>query len=139
MGSGDPIFRSGWERRVMYYLDNNKNVIKWHSENIVIPYMWVDGKTHRYYTDFYVEVRNRDGGVDHLVLEVKPKDQTPTHPDFKMPKPPRKKTTKSMKNYQDRLIALRRNQAKWESAERFCQKKGWKFKVITEDDIFRNY
>ena len=136
MEAKDPYYRSDWERRVMYYLDTNTNVTKWGSENVVIPYTWIDGKTHRYYTDFYVEIKNRQGQVEKIVIEVKPKDQCP---GGKIPKPPRKKTPKSMKNYQDRLLSLKKNELKWESAELFCKKKGWKFTVLTEEQIFRNY
>lgn len=134
MGATNPFYRSSWEYRMMYYLDHNKNVLKWNSENIVIPYKWVDGKIHRYYTDFYVEVKNREGGIDKLVIEVKPKDQCPG--SDKIPKPPRKKTAKAMKNYQDKLIALKRNELKWESAKEYCKKRGYTFTVITEDDLF---
>ena len=28
------------------------------------------------------------------------------------------------------------NQAKWEAASAFCEQKGWKFKILTEKEIF---
>jgi hypothetical protein len=28
------------------------------------------------------------------------------------------------------------NQAKWEAAENVCEKKGWKFKILTEKEIY---
>ena len=28
-----------------------------------------------------------------------------------------------------------KNQAKWEAATKFCNKKGWEFKILTEKDI----
>ena len=138
MGDKPPFYRSSWEYRMCHYLDSNVNVLRWHSENVIIPYTWVDNKTHKYYTDFYVEIRNRDGNKETLVLEIKPKDQVPHHPDFKIPKPPRKKTVKSMKNYQNRLLTLKKNELKWEAAEIFCKKKGWKFSILTEDDLYIN-
>ena len=38
---GDPtkiIYRSLWERRFMVYCDENPSIIKWASEEVVIPY-----------------------------------------------------------------------------------------------------
>ena len=38
---GDPtkiIYRSLWERRFMVYCDENPNIIKWASEEVIIPY-----------------------------------------------------------------------------------------------------
>ena len=51
------ICRSLWERRFCKYLDSNRNIIRWSSEEVVIPYYsTVDKKTHRYFPDFYVEM-----------------------------------------------------------------------------------
>ena len=56
---GDPtniVYRSGWEKRVMQTLDENSNVLRWASEEIVIPYISpIDNRPHRYFVDFYVE------------------------------------------------------------------------------------
>jgi hypothetical protein len=27
------------------------------------------------------------------------------------------------------------NQAKWKAANEFCKDRGWKFKIVTEDDL----
>ena len=38
---GDPtniVYRSGWEKRVMDWADGNSNVLRWSSEEVVIPY-----------------------------------------------------------------------------------------------------
>ena len=70
------ICRSLWERRVCKYLDENKNIIRWGSEEIAIPYYSpVDKKVHRYYPDFIVE-KKTPNGVETLIIEVKPKKQT---------------------------------------------------------------
>ena len=38
-------YRSGWERDVMMYLDQSKEVVEWNSEEFVIPYYYqVDKK-----------------------------------------------------------------------------------------------
>ena len=77
---GDPtniVYRSGWEKEVMKWLDENTNVLGWGSEEVVIPYRSpVDNRVHRYFVDFYVEAVGRDGETKKMLLEVKPKAQT---------------------------------------------------------------
>jgi len=61
----------------MKVFDENPNVISWGSEEICIPYKSpVDGKIHRYYPDFIVELKNKQGEIETLVIEVKPSKQT---------------------------------------------------------------
>lgn len=122
------VYRSGWEKRVMEWCDSNTNVISWNSEEIVIPYKSpVDGRWHRYFTDFYVEAIGRDGEKRIMILEVKPKAQTLE------PTPQKKKT----KRYITEVVTYGINQAKWNAAEEYCRDRGWEFKVITESDLFR--
>jgi hypothetical protein len=46
------------------FLDRHKDVTKWNSEEVVIPYRSpLDNKIHRYFTDFFVE---KIGDVDVL-------------------------------------------------------------------------
>lgn len=127
---GDPtniVYRSGWEKRVMEWMDVNNNVIRWGSEEVVIPYVSpLDGRYHRYFTDFYVEAKGRDGSVKKMLLEVKPAAQT------KEPKVQSRKT----KRYITEVVTYGINQAKWKAAEEFCKDRGWEFKVITEAELF---
>ena len=62
---GDPnniIYRSSWECRVMDWLDRNPDIISWASEEMNVPYKSpVDGRFHRYFPDFIVKVKSRDG------------------------------------------------------------------------------
>ena len=52
------IYRSLWERRLMVYCDQNDKVIEWGSEEIIIPYYSpLDGRTHRYFPDFYMKAK----------------------------------------------------------------------------------
>ena len=54
--SSNIIYRSGWELRLMRYLDKHPHVTRWNSEEIIVPYRSpIDGKMHRYFPDFYVE------------------------------------------------------------------------------------
>lgn len=126
---GDPtriFWRSLWERRVMDHLDRNENVIGWSSEEVVIPYISpIDNKVHRYFPDFFVQIRSKDGKPESIVLEVKPSSQA---------KPPvqRGRTTKK---YITEVMTWGVNEAKWNAAVKYCEDRNWKFKVVTEKDL----
>lgn len=121
------VYRSGWERRVMQSLDENTAVIKWSSEEIVIPYISpVDNKMHRYFVDFYVEAKTVDGSIKTMLLEVKPAAQT------QKPKQQQRRT----KKFISEVMTYGVNQAKWEAAKTFCENKGWEFKILTEHELF---
>ena len=120
------ICRSLWERRVCKYLDENVNVVRWGSEELIIPYYSpVDKKMHRYYPDFIAEIKSPNGSVKTYVIEVKPKKQT---------KAPEKKK-KQTKSYIKECMTFAVNEAKWKSAKEVCEQKGWDFIILTEDDI----
>lgn len=120
------IYRSSWECRVMNWLDKNDNIIEWGSEEIVIPYKSpVDGKFHRYYPDFFVRVKQSDGIIRAMILEIKPMKQT---------KPPVKKK-RVTKQYIQEVVTWGINEAKWKAANEFCADRGWAFKVLTEEDL----
>lgn len=108
----------------MEHLDTNLTVLEWSSEEIVIPYLSpVDNKYHRYFPDFFV--RTKTGA---MILEVKPMSQS-VAPEVK------KRKTKS---YITEVMTYGVNQAKWKAADEYCKDRGWKFKVVTEKDIFKN-
>tara|TARA_X000001382_G_scaffold128396_2_gene117992 strand:+ start:1556 stop:2020 length:465 start_codon:yes stop_codon:yes gene_type:complete len=126
---GDPtniICRSLWERRVCKYLDENKSVSRWGSEELAIPYYSpVDRKMHRYFPDFIAEIMNKNGSVKTYIVEVKPKKQT---------EPP-KKPKRKRKSYIQESLTYIVNTEKWKAAEEYCKKNGWEFIILTEDDI----
>lgn len=128
---GDPtkiIYRSLWERRVMVYLDENSSVIKWASEEFFIPYISpIDNKVHRYFPDFYVKSIDKNGKINEMVWEIKPKKESV------MPQ----KKSRITKKYISEVVTWGVNEAKWKAAEEYCLDRKWKFKVLTEDDIFR--
>ena len=128
---GDPaniVYRSGWEKRVMDWADTNPNVKRWCSEEVIIPYKSpVDNKYHRYFVDFFVEAKGRDGVVRKILIEVKPKAQT------QEPTPSKRKT----KRYITEVVTYGVNQAKWKAAEEYCKDRGWQFMLITEDQLFK--
>jgi len=134
IGYGLPKYRSSWELRVMRYLDLNENVLKWNSEGLRIKYMFelsTNGKQKNYYVDFYCEIRNQQGIVEKVAIEVKPLGQTAP------PIPPKNKTAKAMKNYLYSVSTYVKNQNKWKAAEIFCRKNGMKFMLLTENDLFK--
>jgi len=126
---GDPtniICRSLWERRVCRYLDENKNIVQWGSEELPIPYYSpVDKKIHKYYPDFIAEIKKSNGTTETYIIEVKPKRQT---------KPPVRKKQKE-KTYIKECMTYSVNKEKWSSAEQLCKTKGWKFLILTEDTL----
>jgi hypothetical protein len=105
----------------MVNLDADKDVIEWSSEEIVIPYKSpVDGRYHRYFVDFFV--RNKDGCY---LLEVKPFHQT---------QPPRV-SKKRTKRYINEVATYAVNDAKWKAARLYCQQRGWRFQLMTENEL----
>ena len=129
---GDPsmcFYRSLWERRVMVFCDENDSVTKWSSEEVVVPYISpVDGRKHRYFVDFWMCLKKSDGGIEECLIEVKPKKQT-----IKPDQPKSKRISKS------KLFEIRNwliNSAKWEAATDYCTDRGWKFRILTEENIF---
>ena len=120
------IYRSSWECRVMNWLDKNPNIVSWASEELIIPYKSpVDNRMHRYFPDFVVKVRGKDGKLKTMMLEVKPKYQT-MEPEKK------KRVTKQ---YIQEVVTWGVNQAKWKAATEYCLDRGWEFKLITEDHL----
>lgn len=110
----------------MRYLDDHDDVISWGSEEIAIPYRSpVDGRIHRYFPDFVVKKKNRDGTSSTIMIEVKPRAQT-------MEPKVQKKATKK---YINEVMTWGVNQAKWKAAENYCQDRMWKFQLMTEKEL----
>ena len=115
----------------MVYCDKNTSVIEWGSEEIIIPYRSPkDGRIHRYFPDFYMKVKQKDGTNKKFVIEVKPKAQC---------KEPVKNPKRRTKRWLNEVFTYAVNQAKWKSAEEFCKDHGMEFKIFTEDHLFPQY
>jgi TnsA endonuclease N terminal len=120
------IYRSSWECKLMSYFDKNPNIISWASEELAIPYKSPkDGKYHRYFPDFIVKAKSKDGKTKTLMIEVKPKKQTIA--------PTKKK--RITEQYVNEVITWGINQSKWKAATEYCLDRGWEFKIITEDNL----
>jgi hypothetical protein len=123
--SKNVIYRSSWELKVMKWLDENPSVLWWASEELVIKYRSpVDQKIHRYFPDFVVRLRQKDGKENTVVIEIKPYKQT------MMPVQKRK-----TKKFLQEVATYAINQEKWRAADLFCKEHGWQFKVLTEKDL----
>ena len=124
--SNNIVYRSSWECRVMNWFDQNEDIISWASEELIVPYKSpVDNRFHRYFPDFIVKVKTRDGTMKTLMIEVKPKKQT-------VPPEPKKRVTKQ---YVTEVTTYGVNQAKWKAAHEYCLDRGWEFKIMTEEHL----
>jgi len=124
VGKHAPRYRSGWELTFMTFCDTNNNVLYWASEAISIPYRSpLTGTVKNYIPDFFVVYQNKFGKKIAEMVEIKPKKQSLIES---------KKASAS-----DRMVVAI-NHAKWQAAAAYCKQHGYTFRVITEDDLFRN-
>ena len=127
--SGDPtniIMRSSWETKFANWCDKNPSIVKWHSEETVVPYRCqTDNRIHRYFIDFKIDVKNTAGHIKTYLVEVKPAMQT------QPPKFPGRRTQR----YLTESMTFIKNQSKWKAATEYCKERGWEFKIITEKEL----
>lgn len=118
------IYRSQWELKMLKWADTHPDVLKYSSEELIIPYISpVDQKQHRYFVDFLIMVKTRSGEIKKYAVEVKPEAQTV---------PPK---TRNKKRLVTETMTYAVNQAKWKAAEQFCKSKGIDFIVLTEKHL----
>jgi hypothetical protein len=116
------VYRSGWERDVMVYLDDHTGVAEWNSEDFIIRYFYeVDKKNHNYHMDFWIKFTN--GTI--LLVEVKPKRQT---------EPPKSKNPRSKRGLTE-AFAYIKNRNKWDAAEKVAKDNGYGFVIWTEVEL----
>ncbi len=114
------IWRSSWEFSMMKCFDTHPNVLHWASESLTVPYL--NPCTQRwsmYVPDFFVIYMDKDGKKHAEVIEIKP------HKEAFGPKSRR-----------DRLVQAI-NLAKWSAVMGYCKKRGFTFRVMTENDLFK--
>ena len=127
VGRSTPRYLSSWELKFFNWCDDNPNVIEWASENVMIPYVSpVDGRPHRYLVDNMVKIKEGEHVTKYLI-EIKPKKQT------MRPKPHGNKKQSTIM-YENATYMV--NQAKWAAAKQWCDKRGYKFQILTEDHLF---
>lgn len=126
---GDPtniIARSSWEVKFFNWCDSNPAVVKWSSEETVIPYICpTDNRAHRYFIDAKIRVKDASGALKTYLVEIKPDAQT------RPPLPAKRKT----KNYLVEVATWAKNDAKWRYAREYCKDRGYEFVILTEFDL----
>jgi hypothetical protein len=122
-GSGMPTFRSSWEQTFMQFCDTNPNVMAWASEPVRITYQNpITGKVTSYVPDFVIVYRDSKGKKNAELVEIKPSNQS--NPKF------------ARGRAQQTQVAV--NYAKWDAATHWAKKRGMKFRVLNENDIYAN-
>jgi hypothetical protein len=123
IGNGPIIYRSSWERKFCMYCESNPQIVNWSSEPVKIKYInSLDGREHSYFPDYYMKLDNGD----EYLIEIKPSSQ------LQKPTPPKRKTQKAVENYKYAYEMYITNMCKIQFAENWCNKRGWKFLVVTE-------
>lgn len=118
-----PHYRSSWELAFLRVLDENPFVIKYAYEAVKIPYK--NPLTERYTNyipDFLVVWMDKSGKMNSEIIEIKPLKERLLE------------KAKSKKNQ----MAYYVNRAKWAAAVEYCSKNGLKFRVMSENDLFRH-
>lgn len=135
---GGVYYRSGLEKKMMIYLDQNSRILRWSAEYIRVPYKKTEWNAnlkdfetteHTYYPDFYYELQRQDGSTSRVVAEVKPYSET-IEPTIK-----ENMTGKQMKNLEYALKMYNKNLQKWKYMIEYCERKGFEFIIITEKNL----
>ena len=114
VGDTPITYRSSWEKTFVQWLERSPKVEAWGSESVPISYIYSDGKQHTYYPDFVVKMNG-----EIYIIEIKPANQC---------RPP-------SKPYPYAIEQWNKNQAKWSAAREWCEERGMKFMIITENTI----
>lgn len=126
-GSLPICYRSGMELKMFRYLDQNENILSWGSETIIIPYFDpVSNKVRRYFVDNNFIIKDREGNIRKLLVEIKPFQQT---------LPPKKSPRKKPATLLHEQATYVRNQSKWKYASEWAKKNGYEFYVFTEKEL----
>jgi hypothetical protein len=122
---GDPrnvIYRSNLELLFFRYLDNNKNVLRWGSEIIKVPYLDITtNKQRTYFVDIYAEYVNKGNSISRTIIEIKPSNQTI---------PP-----KGGKYFNSKSKEFMKNNCKWNAARAYAKANGMQFVIMTEEQL----
>lgn len=109
------IYRSSYEKKLIGWFENSSQVENWGSECIRVPYLYIDEKTHYYYPDYLVKKTNGE----MVLIEVKPHNQT---------QKPVVENTWAWEQWT-------KNMCKWKATKEMCDRRGWKFLILTEKTI----
>ena len=111
----------------MNYCDLNENILEWASEEFWVPYCDpTTNRVRRYFPDFFIKYKDKNGDIRRSVIEVKPLRET------KKPQATKGKSKKTMLN---ESLTYAKNQAKWKAAKEFCEDRKLEFKIMTEKEL----
>jgi hypothetical protein len=123
VGTKAPRYRSSWEFTFMKFCDENNHVLQWASESVSIPYRHpLTGKQTIYIPDFLITYQGSNGRTIGELIEIKPRKQS---------------VIEGKMSERDRAIVAI-NYAKWDSATKWARRQGLTFRVINEDQIYKN-
>ncbi|MFP9219642.1 TnsA endonuclease N-terminal domain-containing protein, partial [Enterococcus faecalis] len=101
-------------------------IIAWGSETAVIPYFCnAEGKKRRYFMDIWM----KDSSGQEFFIEIKPKKET------QPPVKPAHLTTAAKKRFMNEIYTWSVNTDKWKAAQSLAEKRGIKFRILTEDGL----
>lgn len=107
----------------MKFCDDNAHILQWASESVSIPYRHpLTGKMTIYVPDFLITYQNGQGKTIGELVEIKPRKQS---------------VIEGRMSERDRMVVAV-NYAKWSAAEKWSRQQGLTFRVLNEDQIFRN-
>jgi hypothetical protein len=81
----------------------------------------------------YLKKKLPNGTFEEILIEIKPDAQT-RPPD--VAKRNATKTGRISRRYLNEVKRWGTNDAKWMSAKKYCDARGWKFLIMTEKDLF---
>ena len=123
IGSHPITYRSAWELTFMNLCDNHPNIIQWASESIQIKYQHPETtRWHTYIPDFFIVYIDKNGNTHGELIEIKPLSQS---------------LDEAVRTKRDaRTLAV--NKAKWAAANDWCRRNGLKFRVMTEQQLYKS-
>ena len=128
---GDPNkvrYLSSYELAFFQWCDRSPSVIAWNSEEVIVPYYnEVKGRQARYMVDVYIKYRDKNGNIHEELIEIKPSAQT------KKPKKGRKRKDV----FENEVLTWIQNNNKWEAAQDYAKQRNMKFRIVTEQSIFK--
>ena len=109
------------------YFDVNPSVIGWASEEVVIPYYdSMSKKVRRYFPDFLIKVKTKDGKLRTHLIEVKPTKDL---------RPPVGGKGKKKSTVLYELKTYQMNRDKFASARKWCDDRNIIFDIWTEKHL----
>lgn len=121
VGSNPPVYRSSWEKDLMFTCDLNPAVVQWAAEPFCISYFDpVTQVKRQYWPDFLITYMKPDGSLVQEVVEIKPYKQC---------------LLENAKSRKAKMTVIT-NQAKWQAAQAFCDANGLVFRIMTERQLY---